>query len=570
MIKKTLIYSLCLWFGLLAACTTATSNPATATAKTKQPTKTTSTKQGWLSQLLHPNLWKTMDKDHALSYNPEQIEIKKQIEFYTKNKTYINHLTNNATPYIYYIYQQTHKRNMPAEIALLPMVESNYSPFLYSKQGATGLWQIMPGTASGFHLDINWWYDGRRDTEASTTAALDYLDYLHNYFNDWLLAIAAYNCGEGTVQQAIRHNKKLNKPTTFWALSLPYQTKTYVPKLLALATIMHNPQQYSVTLPNIPNKPYFKSIPMSGQIDFSLIATLADMPTQDIRLLNPGFRRFATSPDKDYAILLPVDKAEIFTNNLNDNTEKRVNWSHHIVQSGDTLSEIADTYKTKTSILMRVNNLSSNIIHPKQNLLIPLTNNTSFHANIKTQQGNIAEDHIPGPQRTIYIVQAGDTLNSIARHYGVRTSAIEFWNNLSSARPIHEHDSLIIWLSKPIYKQPTPTIYKVKAGDSLSAIANHNHTSVAKLKQSNNLKNNTIKIGQTLKIIANTNQVAIKHFSPKSKNEMIIHTVSPGENLSVIAHHYHVSVNQLNSWNNLHNKTQIKIGQKISIYPKKA
>lgn len=530
-------------------------------------TSATTPSSSWIDQLLHPNLWQTINRAKPLDTDIQQPGIQEQLAFYQRHPNYITKLTHNAEPYLYYIYQQTHARNMPVEIALLPMVESNYNPFLYSKQGATGLWQIMPGTASGFHLDINWWYDGRRDIIASTTAALDYLDYLHTYFNDdWLLAIAAYNCGEGTVQHAIKHNKQLNKPTDFWALSLPYQTKQYVPKLLAIAYTLRHANQYNITLPNTPNQPYFQSLPMTGQIDFDLIAKLSGTDTQTIRMLNPGFRRFATAPSEHYDLLLPVEKADIFSTNLNNNKQQRVNWRHYTVKSGDTLGHIANLYNTKTNILMRVNKLTSPTIQPKQDLLIPLTSNQKFNPTITTQQGNITEDHVPGPQQITYTVQAGDTLASIAHRYHVTTGAIQFWNNLTPKQALRANQSLTLWLEQSTHTNTKPITYTVKAGDSLSTIAHRYHTTTTQLKSTNHLTSDIIKVNQRL-YVSPTTTAQKRSFIPKSQNEMIIHTVNPGENLSGIAHYYHVTLNQINQWNHLNINNTLKVGQKIHIYP---
>ncbi|MAR83569.1 MAG: lytic transglycosylase [Legionellales bacterium] len=524
--------------------------------------------RSWLDKTLHPDLWQAINRTETISYNPKQTDIVKQIAFYTKNKHTIPTLANNAQPYLYYIYQQTQVREMPAELALLPMVESNYNPFLYSNQGATGLWQIMPGTASGFHLDINWWYDGRRDIRASTKAALDYLTYLHDFFDDWLLAIAAYNCGEGTVNKAIHHNQQAHLPTDFWSLSLPYQTKIYVPKLLALATIIKNPEQYNTQLPSIANTPYFTSVSVSGQIDFSLIAKLANVSTQTVRALNPGYRRFATAPTSHDSLLLPIEKAPIFTDNLNHHTDKKVHWEHHRVQSGDTLSTIAKHYHTRVSVLERVNNLHSSIIHPNQDLLVPLTKELSSTTPQHTRQiGNIAEDHVPGPQKVTYTVQAHDTLETIAQRYHVTLSAICFWNHLSKTQPLHIHQTLILWLSPRSIHSPSAVIYTVKSGDTLSTIAQRYHSTTAQLKTINHLPNNLIRIGQKLTITPGSGK---RHaFQPKHSHEMIIHTVHQGESISTIAHHYHVSTHQIASWNHLKHPSMIHIGQKLQIYPKK-
>ena len=215
--------------------------------------------------------------------------VPRQIAWYKKHPEYIRKLSENARPYMYYVYHEVKKRGMPAEIALVPMIESGYDPYAYSHAGAAGLWQMMPTTAAGFGLHLNWWYDGRRDIYASTTAALDYLEYLHNFFHgDWLDALAAYDSGEGHVLSRIRYNAHHHRDTHFWALKLPRETRRYIPKLLALSQIIEHPRQYHVYLPPIPNKPYFSRITTPGQIDLNVAAKHAEIDINKIYELNPG------------------------------------------------------------------------------------------------------------------------------------------------------------------------------------------------------------------------------------------------------------------------------------------
>ncbi len=273
------------------------------------------------------DVWAAMSNDFALDDSTDHAMTEEQIHYFLKNRDYLHELTRNATPYLYYVYKETQQRGMPAEIALLPMIESNYHPFGVSTSGASGLWQMMPDTASGFGVKTNWWYDGRRDIKTSTNAALHYLAYLHHDFGDWLLAIAAYNTGEGAVEAAIRHNKRLGKPTDFWSLPLPYETKIYVPKLLALANIFANPQKYHVTLPVIANHPYFETVPMHGKTDLKHVATLSHTPLKTVRLLNPGVRHTATTiPNQQYALLLPSDHADLYR----VNSQKKSAAEHHV------------------------------------------------------------------------------------------------------------------------------------------------------------------------------------------------------------------------------------------------
>ena len=481
---------------------------------------------------------------------------------YKKHPHNIQTLTKNATPYLYYVYQQTQAHHMPAEIALLPLVESNYNPFLYSKRGATGLWQMMPGTASGFNLTINWWYDGRRDITASTKAALNYLNYLHDYFDDWLLAIAAYNAGEGTVQNAIKHNKALHKPTDFWSLALPAQTKKYVPKMLALAEIIQHPTKYQVTLAPIESQPYFFAAPMQGQIDLSLISSLAKTDISEIRKLNPGFRRWATAPDLDYQLLIPIDKADIFKINLSNVSNEPVTWVHYPIKSGDTLSQLAVTYHTKVSIIKKVNNLTSNALKINQTLLIPRTSNEPMTQFIPHTAKSIAEDDIPGPHRLEHTVVKYDTLTSIGARYHVSAAQLRYWNNLNYHHILTPGQHLIIWKNSPT--QTSKTTYIVRSGDSLSVIAKRFHVTTAMIKQNNQLKNSIIKIGQTLTIppAKPTNEP----FHAAFNNQMISHAVTQGETLSGIAQHYAVSTKQLVSWNHLNPQKPLQIGQHIKIY----
>ena len=313
------------------------------------------------------NLWSTISQQFVLAGQyTNNYYVRKQIQWFRQQQYYLSELTKNAQPYIYYVFQQTKKRGVPSEIALLPMIESNYNPFLYSKRGATGLWQLMPGTATGFSLLINWWYDGRRDVVASTNAALNYLKYLHDYFHSWLLAIAAYDAGEGTVAAAIRYNRRHGCPTDFWSLPLPYETREYVPKLLALADVIKNHQGYSLKLNPVENGPFFTTVTLKTQMDLKKLVELSDSTLNLIRKLNPGFRRSTTLPHHTYNFLVPLDKAnhleqslaELETS-LKQPSEK---WMHHRVHAGDSLSILANRYHTSAAEIRRMNRLKSDMI----------------------------------------------------------------------------------------------------------------------------------------------------------------------------------------------------------------
>lgn len=334
------------------------------------------------------NLWPILSEHFRLTQYYDRPEVRHEIIRYLSNKKYLEHMLRNAVPYIYYVYQQTQARDMPAEFALLPMVESGYDPFAYSPAGATGIWQIMPGTASSLGLDINWWYDARRDTVVSTQASLNYLGSLHGTLHNWLLAAAAYDAGIGAVRAAMEENQRMRRGVYFWDLPLPHETQLYVPKLLALAAIIRYAVYYHVKLPYIPNHPHFSAVNMNSQIDLIEAGRLAGVPADVIRRLNPGMRRWATNPNGIYALLIPSDKSETFKRNLGNLAGKsHISWQYHEVRTGETLTKIAKIYHTSAGLLRLVNGLKNNHVEPEQGLLVPLYLNQTYSipvANVKT------------------------------------------------------------------------------------------------------------------------------------------------------------------------------------------
>lgn len=517
----------------------------------------------YLPAPLHRSLWPVISADFHLKKDIQKPAVQKEIEHLAKHQIYINELTHNARPYLYYIFKQTQKRHLPAELALLPMVESDYDPFAYSKRGATGLWQMMPGTGSGFGLRINWWYDGRRDIIASTNAALKYLTYLHSYFGNWLLAIAAYDSGEGTVREAIRYNKRHHRPTDFWSLPLPEETKHYVPKLLAFAAIIRNPKHYGLHLNAIPNHPYFTAIKMHGQIDLNRVAKLADANPKMIRKLNPGFRRWATNPKGQYWLLIPDSKINLFTAHLDQSQHQKITWLHHRVKKGESLSELAGYYHTTVATLKRVNHLKGSMIQIRQELLIPRSYHGHFAKNIKKQKGSIAEDRLPGPKRFVHTVKPKDTLWTVAARYHIKPGQIRYWNHLGYHAKLQPKQQLVIWKKEHHYKTGAHA-YTVRSGDSLSRIASHFHISIHSIKTLNHLHSNVLQIGQ--KINVPYPNIHGKHYTGKANNQLIFHTVRPGQSLYVIAKYYHITPKNIIDWNHLKNEKYLHVGEKLKIY----
>ena len=263
-------------------------------------------------------------------------------------------------------------RKMPLELALLPVVESAFNPVAYSRARASGLWQFIPATGRRYGMKQNWYYDGRRDVLAATTGALDYLEFLANMFNgDWLLAVAAYNTGEANVARAIRRNREAGKPTDFFSLKLPRETRAYVPKLLAMRRIVADPTAHGLAFAPIPNEPYFAKVEVGGQMDLNVAAELADLPKEELIALNPAFNHWVTDPDGPHHLLVPLAKAERFAQGVAAlPPQERVRVVYHRVRKGDTLGGIADKYGISVTALRAANKVRGSIIHPGQDLLI--------------------------------------------------------------------------------------------------------------------------------------------------------------------------------------------------------
>ncbi len=457
------------------------------------------------------SLYKELRKDFKLKHYANRSAVRKQISWIRHHQSFISNRLNNASPYLYYIVQQVHAHNLPGELALLPIIESAYNPFAYSRRGAAGLWQLMPGTATGYGLKQDWWYDGRRDVFASTKAALSYLTYLNSFFNgNWDLAIAAYDSGEGTVQQAIRYNARHGYSTAVWDLPLPKETKAYVPRLLALAAIIDHPNRYGIKLPEIKDGPYFAVVKVKFQIDLAHAAKLAGISLKQLYALNPGFNRWATDPSGPNRLLLPIASVDKFKLNLAKlPKDQRVNWHRYHVANGDSLGKISHRFHTTVKAVQVVNHIKGNRIYAGQTLLIPEhgkdLQHYDFHSEInyaKNKQINM------GPKRIHYQVRVGDNLWTIAKKYHIKISQIEFWNKLTRQSPLNVGQKLTLWLPRRSHvpdniagNDNSPyRDYNVKKGDSLSVIAKRFNVSSNSIKELNRLDSVQLKVNQRLKI----------------------------------------------------------------------
>ncbi len=354
--------------------------------------------------------------------------IEQQLQWYARHPQYLDRTFGRGERYLYHIVTELESRQMPLELALLPVVESAFEPFGYSRARASGLWQFISATGTRFGLKQNWWYDGRRDVVESTRAALDYLESLHSEFGDWLLAVAAYNCGENNVRRAIKRNLKDGKPTDFWHLKLPRETRAYVPKLMAMSRLVAKPAACDVQLAAIPNVPFFAIVPTGGQIDLRMAAEMAGVTHEELTYLNPGFNRWATDPDGPHHLLLPVQACEAFAANLDQLPhEERIQVTRYAVRKGDTLSTIASRHGTSVPAIMQLNGMSSTFLRAGQDLMLP--GGGSLHPKVAMAAQRYDGRATVGNRR-YHVVRSGDTLWSIARRYGLKVHTLASLNGM--------------------------------------------------------------------------------------------------------------------------------------------
>ena len=383
----------------------------------------------------------------------------------------------------------------------MPIVESAFDPFAYSHGRASGMWQFIPGTGKRFKLEQNWWYDGRRDVYASTFAALDYLEYLHKLFNgDWLHALAAYNSGEGNVRRAIRNNKKRNKPTDFWNLRLPKETKAYVPKLLALADLLKRDDEFALNWKPIANQPAIAKVDIGSQLDLALAAEMAGMSIEEIYRYNPGFNRWSTAPKGPHYLILPLQKVAQFELALAATSpDERVRWLRYTIRNGDTLSTIAAKHNTTVATLRSVNRIRGTGIRAGKTLLIP-TSSQSQNSYILSADRRLASKQNTqrsGTKQT-YVVKPGDSFWEISRRYGVHHRTLAKWNGMAPTDPLKVGTKLVIWTKTPVTASvPASNValdkqtrlrkiyYRVRRGDSLARISSKFAVSMNDLKRWN-------------------------------------------------------------------------------------
>ncbi len=375
------------------------------------------------------NVWLRLPELYQFS-NINNKRIQDQEKWFINHKNHLQEVSRRASPFLYFITEEINKRNMPGEIALLPIIESSFNTHAYSPMKASGLWQFVPSTGRYFGLKQNGWYDGRRDVYHSTLAALTYLQQLNKYYKgDWLLALAAYNAGASNINKAIKKNREQGKAIDYWSLSLPKETNKYIPKLIALSKIIKNHLAHGISLVPIDNSPHLKRVNTQSQIALSVVAKMAGISIDEVQTYNPAFKQWATAPDGPHFLFIPIDKAGLFEQQLALLDDKdRIHWLQHKIRSGESLSVIARQYKISVAVLKTANHLKNSRIQAGKYLMVP-----SEDKNLATYQVQPKEK---SQQKTkiiqTYKVRKGDSFWTIARRFNMSHQKLASLNGLSA------------------------------------------------------------------------------------------------------------------------------------------
>ena len=399
----------------------------------------------------YDNIWQRIRAGFAIpDMDGPQMQpyVQQAVHWYTTRPDYVARMTERSRKYLYYIVQEVQRRGMPTELALLPFIESAFNPDALSRASAAGMWQFMPSTGEHFNLHQTMFQDGRRDVMASTRAALDYLGKLHAMFGDWKLALAAYNWGEGGLQHAIAHNLARGLPVDYAHLQMPAETRNYYPKLQAVKDIIEHPRRYGITLPDVPNHPYFTPVPITQDMDVAQAARLAGISVADFRSLNPAFKKplilAATHPQ----ILLPYDNATQFEQALAAHHGPLARWTAYRVRRTSTPQALAQRLHVAAATLRDVNGIPARIlIKAGSTVLVPRPPQDNANVSKRVAEHAVlalAPDR-PPLRRLRLFAGRHDTPRSVARRYGVSVAEVARWNHVRVNAHFRPRATLVVY-----------------------------------------------------------------------------------------------------------------------------
>ncbi|MEI7612832.1 MAG: LysM peptidoglycan-binding domain-containing protein [Betaproteobacteria bacterium] len=451
-------------------------------------------------------------------------------QWYLNRPDYLRRMVERSSLYLHFIVEELDRRDMPMELALLPMVESAYNPMAYSRAKASGLWQFIPATGKRFKLDQDWWKDERRDIVASTSAALDYLQAIYEMHGDWHLALASYNWGEGAVGRALNKNRALGLPGDYMSLTMPRETQNYVPKLQALKNIFSNPNILAeLNIPRIPNRPYFGTITKTANIDIKVAARLAEMPVHQFIALNPSHNRPVIKSDTP--MVIPADKVDAFVSNLEAHEESKKplsSWQSYTMRPGDKLEMIAPRFGMSVANLKAVNGIKGRLkVTPGFTLLVAgKDGGTPLDMAALPEQPRLPDaDPTPASKGNAagrsHLVRKGDTSPAIAKRYGISVAELKRLNHLqgdklkpgmrlalestaktqvTNSAKAAKAPAAPVQSAKQDKKAQRVTQYTIRLGDTLASIARQFRVAANDLMRWNNVTPKTLKPGKTLTI----------------------------------------------------------------------
>lgn len=499
-------------------------------------------------------------------------------QYYVNRPDYVRRMVERSSRYLYYIVDEIGKRGMPMELALLPMVESAYNPMALSRSHASGIWQFIPSTGKNFNLKQNWWVDQRRDIVASTSAALDYLQSLYDMYGDWQLALAAYNWGEGALARAVAKNQSRGLPTDYQSLTLPNETRNYVPKLQALKNIFSNQRLFAqLNLPPIANRPYFSTVAKATDIDVKMAAKLAEMPMDEFLALNPAHNRpviKANSP-----LILPTDKVEIFKANLENTETPLSSWASYTLQKGERLEDVAARFDISVAALKNANGLDDRgRVAPGTPLLVPnkegadtgdlaaitqapempvaqptpapAPRNTPTLAATAAKAGPVLEAKVEKSAAKTHTLRKGDTLFSLARRYDVAVEDLKHWNP-KLAKKMTPGAELIV---APAQEKTVMVAVK----DSKGAKDEGKSAKDSKAGKKSEDKDSAKKEDKKSK------ERESKSAKAEEKSKTARYTIRKGDTLVAVARKFKVDADDLKRWNHLAG-TNLKPGKTLTI-----
>lgn len=483
---------------LLSGCANLVSNTADNTAdKVTAPTPVAAAPKAGLSpvakgsvprqgvaHLALPNdLWERIRKGYAMPDLDTEL-VQDRTQWYANKPDYIQRMTERSSKYLFHIVEELERRQMPTELALLPFIESAFNPQAVSSARASGMWQFMPATGKSFDLKQNAFRDDRRDVQASTRAALDYLQRLHGMFGDWHLALAAYNWGEGNVGKAIARNQRAGLPTGYADLNMPMETRMYVPKLQAMKNIVGSPPAFSVVLPNIPNHPYFQSVPLPRDMDVSVAAKLAEISVEDFKALNPSAHRPVLLAAGIPSILLPWDNAEVFQRNYESSAMGRMaTWTAWVAPSTMKVADAAKRVGMSESDFRALNNIPPHMmIKAGSALLVPRSAQMGSDVTAGVAD-NGRLDLSPEQMLKRITVKAGkqDTVASVAKRHNVKAEQVAEWNKVPASASFKAGQQVVLFVP------PKAGGTKV-AAKSQSQSQSHDKANVANKKHPNDTR----------------------------------------------------------------------------------